>query len=55
MIYNAGFADTNVPQWLSQEDMDGLIQYTVDLDMASQLLTEAGWSKDGDTWTTPDR
>ncbi len=53
VIYNAGFADTNVPNWLSQEAMDGLIKYDVNLDTASQLLTEAGWSKDGDAWTTP--
>jgi len=48
-----GFSDNNVPNWLSQEAIDGLNKYELDADKATALLQEAGWTKDGDTWTAP--
>jgi len=51
--YMTGMSDNLVPQWLSQEAIDGLNQYEYDQDKAASLLEEAGWTKDGDTWKTP--
>lgn len=48
----AGMSDLHVPEWLSTEDQEKLNRYEVDLDKAADLLTQAGWKKDGDTWTT---
>ena len=53
VTYNAGFSDNIIGNWLTEEDTNALSQYTTDLDAAAALLTEAGWSKDGDTWKTP--
>lgn len=53
VTYNAGFSDNIIGNWLSQEAIDGLNTYATDLDAASALLQEAGWTKDGDTWKTP--
>jgi peptide/nickel transport system substrate-binding protein len=53
VIYNAGFSDNIIGNWLSQEDIDGLNQYTTDAEAATALLEEGGWTKDGDTWKTP--
>ncbi|MGI8483434.1 MAG: ABC transporter substrate-binding protein, partial [Thermomicrobiales bacterium] len=50
----AGFSDDNVPLWLSESSIAGLNQYENDADMATALLQEAGWTKDGDAWKTPD-
>jgi len=50
----AGFSDNSVPVWVSEEDQAKYNHYELDQDVASQLLTEAGWSKDGDTWKKPD-
>ena len=47
----AGFSDNQVPQWLSEEAVSGLNRYEFDRDRATALLEEAGWTKDGDTWT----
>jgi peptide/nickel transport system substrate-binding protein len=52
VIHNVGFSDNIIGNWLSQEAIDGLNQYQTDLDLATQMLTEAGWSKEGDTWKT---
>jgi peptide/nickel transport system substrate-binding protein len=50
----AGFSDNNVPNWLSEADIAKLDTYDKDADKAAALLQEAGWTKDGDAWKTPD-
>jgi len=50
----AGFSDTTVPNWLSEEDQGKLNKYELDQAKAEQLLTEAGWTKNGDAWQTAD-
>jgi peptide/nickel transport system substrate-binding protein len=52
--YMAGFSDLLVPDWLSAEDIARLQPYEYHEQTAIDLLTAAGWSKDGDTWRTPD-
>ena len=52
--YMVGFSDVQVPDWLAAEDIDKLDRYEYDQDKAASLLEDAGWTKDGDTWTTPD-
>jgi peptide/nickel transport system substrate-binding protein len=49
-----GFSDILVPDWLSEEERDQLDPYELDLDKAGQLLTEAGWRKQGAGWLKPD-
>jgi peptide/nickel transport system substrate-binding protein len=53
VIYNAGFSDNIIGNWLDQAAIDGLNQYAPDPDAATALLQEAGWTKDGDAWMTP--
>ncbi|MGH8791549.1 MAG: ABC transporter substrate-binding protein [Stackebrandtia sp.] len=52
--YMAGFSDIQVPDWMSAEDIDKLDVYEYDQDAATALLEDAGWTKDGDAWKTPD-
>jgi len=52
--YMTGMSDNLVPNWMSEEAIAGLNQYEFDVDKATELLTSAGWSKDGDTWKKPD-
>jgi peptide/nickel transport system substrate-binding protein len=52
--YMSGMSDVAIADWVSAEDLAKLNLYPYDLDMATSLLTEAGWTKDGDTWRTPD-
>lgn len=52
--YMAGFSDNLVPEWLSTQDQDRLERYAYDQDKAADLLTQAGWTKDGKQWLTPD-
>ncbi len=51
--YMAGLSDTALPTWLSQEDMAKLNKYEHNQQKATQLLTEAGWKKQGKSWMTP--
>ena len=51
--YMAGMSDLHVPNWLTEEDTAALNRYEYDPEGAATLLTEAGWTKDGDTWMTP--
>jgi peptide/nickel transport system substrate-binding protein len=53
VVYNAGFSDNIIGNWLDQADIDALNTYDTDPDAAAALLEEAGWTKDGDTWKTP--
>ncbi|MFD0556370.1 peptide/nickel transport system substrate-binding protein [Stackebrandtia endophytica] len=52
--YMVGFSDIMVPDWLSADALGKLDKYEYDQDKAASLLEEAGWTKDGDTWMTPD-
>lgn len=49
-----GLADNSAKTWLAPADLDRLDHYELDRDKATQLLTDAGWSKDGDRWLRPD-
>jgi peptide/nickel transport system substrate-binding protein len=52
--FMAGMSDNLVTAWMSEEDAASLNPYAHDPEKAAALLQEAGWSKDGDTWKTPD-
>jgi peptide/nickel transport system substrate-binding protein len=52
--YMTGMSDIMLPDWVSADDIAKLNQYEFSLDKATALLQEAGWTKDGDTWKTPD-
>ncbi len=51
--YMTGMSDNLVPDWVNEDAIGKLNQYPYDLDAAAKLLEEAGWKKDGDTWTMP--
>ncbi|MGH8791548.1 MAG: ABC transporter substrate-binding protein [Stackebrandtia sp.] len=51
--YMAGFSDLQVPEWMAAEDVDKLDGYGHDQDAATALLSDAGWTKDGDAWIKP--
>ena len=48
----SGISDNFIEDWV--DDPDSLKQYTKDLGLAADLLGQAGWKKDGDTWQTKD-
>lgn len=52
--YMSGMSDIMIPDWLSEEEAASLNQYEYDLDKAAALLEEVGWTKEGNTWKTPD-
>jgi peptide/nickel transport system substrate-binding protein len=52
--YMTGMSDNLVPNWINQDAVSSLNQYEYDQDKATSLLEEAGWKKDGDTWTMND-
>jgi peptide/nickel transport system substrate-binding protein len=54
VVYMAGFSDNSVPGWVSKEDLAKFDRYEYDRDKATQLLTQAGWRKQGAHWFTPD-
>jgi peptide/nickel transport system substrate-binding protein len=54
VVSMAGFSDIQVPDWMSEEDQGKLNKYEFDRDKAAELLEDAGWKKDGDTWQTKD-
>jgi peptide/nickel transport system substrate-binding protein len=47
----SGMSDNLVPNWVNEDAIETLNQYANDVDAATALLEEAGWTKDGDTWT----
>ena len=49
--YMAGISDNFVPSWVNEDAIDTLNRYEYDLDLATSMLEEAGWTKDGDVWT----
>ncbi|GAA4978168.1 hypothetical protein GCM10023317_00250 [Actinopolymorpha pittospori] len=52
--YMAGFSDVQVPDWLNEQELAHLNRYEYDQQKAAGLLTQAGWTKRGDAWHTPD-
>jgi peptide/nickel transport system substrate-binding protein len=52
--YMAGFSDILVPDWIAQADLAKLNTYDHNPDRAAELLQQAGWRKNGDTWQTPE-
>jgi len=52
--YMSGMSDIMIPEWLSEEDIASLNQYEYDVEKAAALLQEVGWTKEGETWKTPD-
>jgi peptide/nickel transport system substrate-binding protein len=51
--YMAGMSDVLVGRWMSPADQAKLNPYPHDLTKAAQLLTQAGWKKQGSQWITP--
>ncbi|OIV38356.1 ABC transporter substrate-binding protein [Mangrovactinospora gilvigrisea] len=51
--YMAGFSDIQVPDWMAASDVSKLQTYDYDQAKAAQLLTAAGWKKQGSTWHLP--
>lgn len=49
--YMTGMSDNLVPQWITEDAVDSLNQYEYDQELATSMLEEAGWTKDGDVWT----
>jgi peptide/nickel transport system substrate-binding protein len=52
--YMTGISDNLTRQWLTEEAIATLNQYPYDQAVATTLLQDAGWSKDGDRWKKPD-
>ncbi len=53
VVNMVGFSDNFVDQWLTDDVKGKLDPYELDHDKATALLEEAGWTKDGETWKTP--
>lgn len=51
--FMAGFSDVQVPDWISEADQSKFARYELDLDKAADLLTQAGWTRNGTAWITP--
>lgn len=52
--YNSGLSDAITEEVLSADQLATLDAYEFDEAKATAYLEEAGWSKDGDAWLTPD-
>ncbi|MEJ3745717.1 ABC transporter substrate-binding protein [Actinomycetes bacterium KLBMP 9797] len=52
--YMTGFSDLQVPDWMSEADIAQLQPYAHSEEKAVELLTAAGWKKDGGAWLKPD-
>jgi peptide/nickel transport system substrate-binding protein len=50
--YMSGISDIFITDWV--DNPGELHQYTKDLNKAADLLSQAGWKKQGDTWQTKD-
>ena len=54
VVNMVGFSDNFVDDWLTDEVKGKIEKYELDLEKATSLLEEAGWTKDGDAWKTPE-
>ena len=52
--YMAGVSDTLLVEWVSPETLTQLNAYDLNPDEASAVFQELGYTRDGDTWTSPD-
>ncbi len=52
--YMTGMSDNVVPEWVDPAVVEQLNPYPFDQERAAALLTEAGWTKNGDRWQTPE-
>jgi peptide/nickel transport system substrate-binding protein len=50
----SGMSNYYVDNYLSGEFKESLTDYTHDVDTAEELLTDAGFTRDGDQWITPE-
>ena len=50
--YMTGLSDNAIKNWVTPEAASRLTAYDLDLDRATTLLQEAGWTKNGDQWIT---
>jgi peptide/nickel transport system substrate-binding protein len=48
--YMTGISDTYVPTWINEEAVSTFNQYEYDLEIATSLLEEAGWTMEGNVW-----
>ena len=49
-----GMSDNHVARWVPEDVVPTFNTYPVDTAKAEALLLEAGWTKEGDAWYTPD-
>jgi peptide/nickel transport system substrate-binding protein len=49
--YMTGMSDNLVPIWVNEDAVESFNQYEYDLELATSMLEEEGWTKDGDVWT----
>ncbi|MGO1977545.1 ABC transporter substrate-binding protein [Brachybacterium tyrofermentans] len=54
VVNMVGFSDNFVEEWLTDDVKGKIEKYDLDLDKATSLLEEAGWTKGGDAWKTPE-
>ncbi|MDN5687745.1 MAG: ABC transporter substrate-binding protein [Brachybacterium sp.] len=54
VVNMVGFSDNFVDEWLTDEVKGKIDTYEQDVDKATSLLEEAGWTKEGDAWMTPE-
>lgn len=54
VVNMVGFSDNFVEAWLTDEVAGKIDKYEQDTEKATALLEEAGWTKSGDTWKTPE-
>lgn len=52
--YNSGLSDAITEEVMTADQLSSLDPYEYDVDKATAYLEDAGWTKDGDTWLTPD-
>ena len=52
--YMSGMSDNLVPDWIDPAVAETLNKYEFNQEGAAALLTEVGWTKNGDRWQTPD-
>jgi len=52
--YMAGVPDTLLRTWVDEDVLAELNPYPYDVDAATATFTELGYTKDGDTWVSPD-
>lgn len=50
--FMTGLSDNAIENWVTPEAAEQLTAYDLDLERATQLLQEAGWTKNGDQWMT---